>query len=271
MAAEQVTEQVVEQVADHLEEVADATRRINPTAVKYFLGGVGVGVVIGLFVGYRYNREKIKAEAFKESEIEIAAIRESYQQKMVALENEAEKKEMVGIVVEKGYSADDTQVVLDLEGLKGDPARESYHQPTRPLRPPVPVDPPKKVFRHVDNTKDKMEGWNFPREMSSRTANKPHIIHQDEFGENETEYDQVTYTYYAEDDVLLDEKDGVLTNREILVPPDFARRFGHGSDDFNILYIRNPVLELEIEICRSPGSYEVQVLGLERESGDEPS
>lgn len=257
MAAEQVTEQV----AEHLEEVAEVTRRIDPRLVKYFLGGLGVGAAIGFFIGYRFNHEKIKAEAFRESEAEIESIRKHYQSKIKARENENEKAELLEIVVEEEYTVDEVEPPRGIQSFE-DLSR-------RPLPPPVPVNPAKRVFRSTSTEKDKMDGWNFPKELAQRSSDQPFIIHQDEFHHNEAEYTQVSYEYYEEDDVLIDEDKSVILNRDQLVVRNFAERFGHGTDDFNILFVRNPVLELDIEICRSPGSYEVEVLGLEREPDDD--
>lgn len=261
MAAEQ---QVVEVVADHIEEVAEVTRRINPVAVRYFVGGTVFGVALGFFFGYRFSREKIRAEVLKEAEEEISELREFYHQKMVALENRAEKSEMHSIIADKEYDEEDEP--SPIESIQEPKVQaETVVIEERPLPSPVPMSPVKRVFRHVDNTKDKMEGWNFPAEMARRTADRPHIIHQDEFAHNESEYDQVTYIYYAGDDVLVDEDEQLLIDRDSIVGNGNLRRFGHGTDDFNILYVRNPVLELEIEICRHNGSYEEEVLGLDSE------
>lgn len=254
---------VVELVADNLEEAAEVTRSINAGAVRYFLGGVGLGATIGFFVGYRFNREKIKAEAFAASEAEIEELREHYRSKMVAHENEAKKAEL--IVVEEGY-VEEPEPIADLSTLRT--ASEIEEEEAERLPAPVPITPRRPTYRHVDNEKDKMEGWNFAAELARRTPDSPHIIHQDEFAHNETEFAQVTYTYYAGDDVLIDEDDNILTDRDALIGEGALRRFGHGTDDFNILYVRNPVLELEIEICRDTGSYEEVVLGLEREPED---
>lgn len=253
-------EQVAEQVAEHLEEAAAVTRQIDHRAVGFFFSGVAVGAIAGFMVGYRFNREKIRAEAFKESEEEVQKIRDHYQQKVVA----ATPKPSVSEVIEKrGYILPE-----DL--------------PDRPLPPPVPIteeelrerplhphteDIFKRVFRTDLSSKDKNEGWSFPKELIRRTPDEPHIIHQDEFANNDAEFEQTTYIYYAGDDVLVDEDETVINNRENLIGHNVLTRFGHGTDDYNILYIRNPVLELEIEICRSPGSYEEEVLGLERETG----
>jgi hypothetical protein len=253
-------EQVVELVAENFEEAAEVTRSINLGAVRYFVGGAGLGAAIGFFIGYRYNREKIKAEAFKESEAEIEEIRHHYQSKMVADANETEKAGI--ILIDEGYVPSDEPVpIADLSTLR---TESEIQDEERPLPAPVPITP--RVYRHVDNEKDKMDGWNFPSELAKRSNTAPHIIHQDEFAQNETEYAQVTYVYYVEDDVLLDEQENILIDRDELVGARSLTRFGHGTDDRNILYVRNPILELEIEICRDEGSYEEKVLGLERES-----
>lgn len=238
---------LIEEVADNLEEAAEVTRRINPSAVSYFLGGVVVGAAVGFYFGYRWNKEKIKAEILKEAEVEIAEIREVYRQKTTAAQPKPSVDE---VIEEKGYSA------IQLE--------------ERPLKPPVPlVQEPftrsKEPFakRTEDGEKDKHDGWSFPYELSQRGSQRIYIIHQDEFTTNETEYQQATYTYYAGDNVLTDEHDTVLDNRENLIgDPVHLTRFGHGTDDDNVLYIRNVQLELEFEICRTPKSYEEEVLGL---------
>jgi len=259
------TGEVIEAVADNIEEVAVATRHINPGLVKYFLGGVGVGAAIGFFIGYRYNREKIKALAFAESEAEIEVIREHYRSKEAALENEQGKRELTDIIENEEYTTESIRVVDSVVDLRS----VDDVEPERPLPAPVPIDSSKRVFRSTEASKDKMEGWNFPRELAGRASDRAHIIHQDEFALNETEYAQVTYVYYAGDDVLVDEDKTPLAARDEVVVRNFEGRFGHGSDDHNILYVRNPVLELDIEICRTPGSYEEDVLGLEREPSDD--
>src|SRR3954466_9546299 len=141
--------------------------------VRYFLGGTSAGVALGFYIGYRYNRAKIRAEAFEESEAEIQSIREHYRQKETAKENAEGKEELAGLVVRERYASEEeaeveqTGDVIDLS--------------TRPLRPPVPLDPAKRIFRSTEASKDKMDGWNFPSEMTKRTSDRPYIIHQDEF------------------------------------------------------------------------------------------
>jgi hypothetical protein len=248
MATEQVAEMVVEEVAQNLEEAAEATRRINPSSVGYFFVGLGIGLGIGFFYGYRYNKEKIRAEAFMESEAELDKMKQYYQQKEEGVKIiPAAKPSAEEIVEERGYSVEEEEEV-----------------PERPLPPPVPVTEPRAhPVRTEEEEKDKHDGWSYPHELSKRSPDHPYIIHQDEFAGNETDYTQVTYTYYAQDEILTDEHDDVLSNVDELVGERNLTRFGHGSDDFNVLYVRNSKLELEFEICRVPKSFEQEVMGLE--------
>lgn len=241
-------ELVVEEVASNLEETAAVVRTLDTKAVGFLLGGLAVGVGIGFYFGYRYNREKLRMEAFEASEEELQRIREYYER--------TEKRDLDEIVREKGY------------GEIPEP-----ETPPRPLPPPVPVQEPEPVQFPLEpiadetaqpaEEKDKNAGWSYPVELQRRTPHAPYIIHQDEFMENETEFPQVTLTYYEIDDILADVDDSPIHNKATLVGENTLTRFGHGSDDYNVVYVRNPHLEMEYEICRLQKSFEVEVQGLD--------
>mgnify|MGYP006274408799 FL=1 len=105
---------------------------------------------------------------------------------------------------------------------------------------------------------DSYSDWDYGFEISQRSLDKPYIIHQDEYFGKETEYTQSTLTYYAADDILVDEKEVPIYNYKSVTG---ELRFGHGSDDQNVVYIRNDRLSGEYEVIRDSGSYEVEVLG----------
>lgn len=242
------TEFVVEEVAENLEEAASAVRRINAGAVGYVLGGICIGVGIGFVLGQRWRKERLKAEIYDKSEEEVDKIREYYAQS-----TRTEKPDLEEIVQEKGYS-DLANAIDEVE---------------RPLPPPVPVDPAQRIHRTEAAERDKYDGWSYPYELARRNWKSPHIIHQDEFfSKEETPYEKTEYIYYAGDDKLVDTDTTVLLNRENLIGTDALLNFGHGTDDANIVYVRNPVLELDIEIVRHDGTYEEEVLGLERDDED---
>jgi hypothetical protein len=103
------------------------------------------------------------------------------------------------------------------------------------------------------------DDWDYKTELESRGNVQPYIIHVDEFVGNENEWSQSTLTYYEGDDILTDSHDKPLYDASEIVGQNL--RFGHGSKDPNVVYIRNPRLEMEMEILRDPSSYEKEVLG----------
>lgn len=234
---------VVEEVASNLEEVATATRSLNPTAVGYFMAGTGFGFCLGFYWGYKFNKEKIKAEAFKQSEEEVEKIREEYRQRTVAAQPKPSAEE---IIAERGYD--------------------------RPLKPPVPVTDPRsassvpptpRIIIDDRGVRNSDVGWNYPEEIQKRTPEQPYVIHQDEFREGIDGYSKVTYTYYAADDVLVDEEnEHPLPHADLIVGINNLQ-FGHGSDDVDVVFVRNERLQIDMEICRSADSYEEKVLGIE--------
>ena len=244
MATEQVVEQVAEHVAENFEEAAVVVRHVNAQKIAYSLGGVAVGVVIGFFVGYRLNRAKIRAEAFKESEEEVEKIREMYRDSARVVRDRDVKPDLDQVIEERQYST-------------ANPVEEEE----RPTRPPVPVEPPQTVIK-LDTGKSKNARWDFAEELATRSEEQPYIIHQDEYQGNETGYTQEVLTWYAGDNVLTDEQEQPIANADDVVDLNHMSKFGHGTDDFNVVFIRNDRLRTEYEICRMPTSYEEEVQGL---------
>ena len=246
-------ELVVEEVAENLEEAAAAVRTLDTKAVSFLLGGLVIGVGVGFYFGYRYNREKIRALAFEESREEIEQIRDYYAR--------TQKPQLEDIVEKKGY--DTTEPVQ-----RPLPAPVPVSEP-RPMTlvEPEPEDPVEKpnleTVRTEENSKDKNAGWSYPVELNRRSSTAPYIIHQDEFMTNESEFQQEVLTYYEIDGVLADQDDSILHNQVSLIGDGTLNRFGHGADDYNVLYVRNPHLEMEYEICRVQKSFEVDVQGLD--------
>ncbi len=92
---------------------------------------------------------------------------------------------------------------------------------------------------------------------------RPNVLHKDEFYGEESGYTQVTLTYYAGDQILCDEDDSPVYNHELITGPLL---FGHGSNDPNVVHIRNDKRKAEYEILFDPGLYSVDILGLEIEN-----
>ncbi len=103
--------------------------------------------------------------------------------------------------------------------------------------------------------------FNLEEEMKHRTEDAPYVINHDEFYVGEPDYQQSTLTYYDEDDVLTDERDQPINDTDGTVGDLNLTRFGHGSKDNKIVYIRSDRLGLDFEVVRSSGSYVKEVLG----------
>ena len=109
--------------------------------------------------------------------------------------------------------------------------------------------------------------WDYDAEVAARVPGRPYVIHQDEFYGDELGWDnQSTLTWYATDSVLVGEQDEVIYNPDEVIGP---MRFGHGSANPNVFYVRNEHLHSEYEVLYDPGSYEVIVLGVQIESAME--
>jgi len=104
--------------------------------------------------------------------------------------------------------------------------------------------------------------WNYEEEIKLRSSTQPYVIHRDEFYGDEVEYTQSTLTYYAGDDILVDENDSPIYNHDTVVGP---LRFGHGSEDPNVFHVRNDLRKAEYEIIHDQGLYSKEVLGLDIE------
>jgi hypothetical protein len=64
--------------------------------------------------------------------------------------------------------------------------------------------------------------------------------------------------YFAGDNILCDDKNVPIYNHDSVTG---ALRFGHGSKDPNVVYVRNPDLQAEYEVVRDRGYFQVEVLG----------
>ena len=112
--------------------------------------------------------------------------------------------------------------------------------------------------------------WVYDDEIAHRDAHpgEPHVIHHDEFMNNEKKYNQETLTYYKGDDIVADQEDKPIYNYSTLMG---HLKFGHGSGDENVVYIRNETINMEWEVLLHDGSYETEVLGLQIEDEYEKS
>lgn len=248
--------EVAEEVADNAEAIAVAARGWTAREGSLFTTGAFLGLVGGALAGWGFANRKLRDRYGKIAEEEISQMREHFHAKAVALEG---KPALDGLVKDLGYVSVEEAIERgkslkgpDPEALaRGDQESQADHEETKNIF----VDQPE----HADD-------WDYEVELASRNQERPYVIHYDE--QNERDYSTSTFTYYAGDDVLCDEKDKIIEDRDDIVGDHNLDRFGHGSHDPLIVYVRNDALSAEFEIVKSDKTYAEEVHGLSH--GDYP-
>jgi len=99
-------------------------------------------------------------------------------------------------------------------------------------------------------------------ELPPRSPDRPYVIPAKEWYLNETNYDQITLTYWADDDVLADDGNRMIHEIDTVVGATNLHRFGFLSEDPDIVYVRNEQLKADYEITKDERNYAEIVLGI---------
>ena len=228
--------EVVEEIAEEaIRAVATMDRRV---AVVLTLMGTAAGAGIGWYLAERKLRKKYAEIA----ESEIEQMRGHFRQRLVAKEVKPEISDLGKRVEELGYSptpAEKPQTPGDLNTAPSVEEREKVN-----------------IFEQA-----KIEDvWDYEIEKAQRDPDRPYVIHYDERGE--TGYEVITLMYYAGDDILCDEKTKIVDDKDRVVGEANLEKFGHGSNDAVIVYVRNEYMDLDIEVVKSEGTYAEDVHGI---------
>lgn len=92
-------------------------------------------------------------------------------------------------------------------------------------------------------------------EDAPRTPDRPYVIATEEWYLNETDYDQITLTYWADDDVLADDANRMITAVDEVVGATNLHRFGFKSDNPDIVYVRNERIKADYEITKDERNF----------------
>jgi hypothetical protein len=254
MAAGELTEQV----ADQLEEVAEVTRRVTGRDMRFLLIGGSIGMACGTVAGYFFADRRLQkkySKRYDELAVEIDELRELYHKKIRAATPKPDAEEL-GKLVEEHLGYDPVEArKREVEAIE------------QANRDPADIVVVESETVNVFAKPESGSSWDYSAEVQKRSKNHPYIIHIDEFNQNEPEHEQTTYTYFEIDDILADPRDTVVDNKVLVIGTDNLR-FGHGSNDPNVVYIRNDKLSLDLEILRNHGSYSEEVSGVVKHSDE---
>lgn len=253
-------------IAHQAEDVEQIIRSLTRTKVQYYFLGMVVGGITGAAIAYKVAYSRANTKYSKIAEDDITSIREHYHERSRALEEKAPKRSLVEIIEEQGYSKTPDEAASE----EGPPMAVQPPEPTMSVysdeeRAAYTEDAENRnIFEDAEITHE----WNIQNELRKRSPDVPYVIHYDEVAEMEG-YSQMTLTYYTYDNVLANERDEVMDpdERTNLIGEDALERFGHGSKDASIVFIRNDRLELVMEIVKSPNSYSEVVHGFSHEEG----
>lgn len=264
-AATEVVADVAEEVAEQATNLAQASRSASSHNLGLAFSGFTIGAGLGVAAGYILAKRKLETKYNQLAAEEIAEMRQHYTAKAVAIDSEASKTDLDSIVREKGYSA---EVSIEPPMAVAPPmaVTEAAVEQDEEVVGEVEISEPVTVRNVFEDNEVKYE-WDYHKERSLRSPIAPYVIHRDERDDNDA-YDEVTWTYYEEDDVLCNELDEIISveDREKIVGESNLERFGHGSGDAKIVYVRNDDLEMDVEVIKSPNSYAEEVHGLSHSS-----
>lgn len=224
----------------------------------------------GAVVGYAVA-SKILEEKFQEQlKVEIEDAR-SYFQNMystptfVVEEPSAEEATLLEAVKEAtdehdGMPEDAVGNALAAQRTYSGNEEETQQDPGDP-RPPVNVVI-NNIFEEATPTGDEV----LEALQASRDPSSPYIITKEEFYLNEPDFEQKKFTYWDGDDILVDDQEELNpVDNERVAGEDNLARFGTGSGDEHVLYVRNETLDppIDLHITRSMGRYSVEVMALD--------
>jgi hypothetical protein len=260
--ATEVVAEVAEHVADQADNVAEVARAVDGKARAI---GLGIGLVGGAVVAYMYANKRLRDKYEQITQEEIDEMREHFRKRALVKEEKPDLAAAVDQITEReGYSSPQTPVIKE-DKDEAEPEEEadvrtvgaSEEEPQEEDEVEASAAEVN-VFEKAEKEAD--EGWDYEHEVSERLPGKPYIIHVDEQHEHEG-YTEMSLIYYAGDDVLCDYHDTPVDDKEKVAGEANLEKFGHGSGDPNIVYVRNDALEIEMEIVKNEGSYAEVVHG----------
>lgn len=263
------TEDVLEDAATLATDVKDLTVESATealTVVKHnpwlAIGAGVLGITVGFAVGYKYAEKKLFKGFEEHLQQQLDAARRNFEREVKYTNKYSTPAEAVKDLITEGpenaeAAAQTQQVIDETDRLLEE---HGYIQVTEEVA----------VERNVFvNGQPMQDDFDYEREAALRSPEQPYVISHDEFLENLPEHGQVTITYYVGDDTLADERDEPITDIDYVVGTQNLAKFGYGSRDSNIVYVRNEKTDLDFEILRSEGKFAEEVLGYREDRSDE--
>lgn len=132
------------------------------------------------------------------------------------------------------------------------------------------------VFNAFENSKKEQEQLPPDAEdalydtlVSQRTDDKPFLISVDEFHDEMIHYSKISITYFKGDNIVAYEDDSMMLDPDTSFDLINLSRFGIKSNDPNIVYVRNPLMDIDYEIVLDEGKFADVMARINGNSGDD--
>lgn len=260
-------QETVEAVEAAIEVVDNAQQvvRNNPLLIA---GAAALGIVAGGVGGYYFAKKKLELKYAQIADQEIAEAKEFYSRTNKTGDYETPESAAKKLGIEVEDAPEEEEAVLknavksftNYQGMFPVPKGEAPVETEEELLVEETVAVVEAEVVNVFAPESAEDEWDYETEISKRTEDAPYIIHVDEFNAAEQDYVQSSLAYYVADDVLADERDLPIEEVDSTVGEDNLK-FGYGSKDNNMVYVRNDRIQVDFEIVRSKGSYAQEVLG----------
>lgn len=217
----------------------------------------------GQFIGDTMDETIIEAY----TEVEAAVVAEA--NALIDIPDEVREEILLA---DEAVTLDEDELFTEAMDAAGvvDDEDEGEHQPNWGEEPPKePDEGPAETEVTVHSVFAGSSGndtWDYAVEKAQRSPDHPYILHRDEYFDGEAGFAQHSVIYYQGDDLLADTDNHLVPNHERVVG---ALRFGHGSGDPGLVFVRNEKLKADYEIALDPGTYQQARYGIEYE--DDPT
>lgn len=233
---------------------------------------------VGAGVGGLVTNQILKNKYSEMAENEIDEVRTYYREKMREVEDKAykEARKMVELLEENestekkddNVEEDEEETKKDFNKRRKETKRERvdyaamFKEQSKPGSDPAESEHPEdddededlQIFTEAESENN----------LKQRIADDiPYIITQEEFSNEMLFYDKSTITYYSVDDVLVDENEEMISDVDSTVGDTALTSFGEGSNDPDIVYVRNEKISTDFEVIRVFKSYSKDILGID--------
>lgn len=213
----------------------DTSERKNMNKLFMFLFFVA-GVGVGSFATWRFVDEKYK----KIADEEISSVKEVFSQMSDKPKSNGNKTTEWAPAPEKDGDCTHTNMQYGHGNYEERPAID-YTKYSSGIEDGPPEDDPELDYPHKNVA--------------------PYVISAQSFINEKLEYEKLTITYYEGDDTLADDAEEIVDDPVSLAGEGVFEKFGTcGSEDPNVVYVRNERIGTDFEILLNKGAYSEEVI-----------